>query len=131
MININNIVNLIIAVILNFPILISIIGDFLKYMNKKYPNFLFGFFKILYKNIILKIETLPKFQIQSLYFNSIIQFIHALIFFGNVNFFSDYFKVLIKKKIIPTKYKLFLLFQNIFITLLIFFINPLFQNYIV
>ena len=131
MFNVNNIPKLIIPIILNFPIFLSIIADFIKDISIKHPKFLFGFFKFIYDNILIKIETAPKLQIQTLYFNSIIQLIQSLIFFGNVGIFNKIFSKLLKEKFIPTKFKLFLLFQNIIVIIFIFSIIILIYKFII
>ena len=127
--NTNNI-NIIMTIISGFPLLLSILNSIIKQLinlNIPYINY---FLKIIVK-ILDILDIKPDKQLDTLIFTNIIAIIQGIIFFINLFYFKDLFKTFVDTKNIDTKYKLQLLLQNIIVTVLVFILYPVLNNYII
>ena len=133
--NTNIIINLIITLITSFPLFLSTLNSIIKFINNKSKNISFLYPLTLLLDLVIyildKIQIEPDKQLDTLFFTNIIASIQAIIFFINTYYFKDLFKTFSMNKKIDINYKVFLLVQNIIITIIIFLLNPDLDNYII
>ena len=122
------------TIITSFPLYLSILNIGIKFIHDKSKNYylLFPVTLVLELAIYIldKIQVEPDKQLDTLFFTNIVVSVQAIIFFINIYYFKDLFKTFTKNKEIDVNYKFILLFQNIIIYIIIFYLNPKLDNYI-